>query len=178
MKWLLIRLLVLSAILAPTGCGKAGPTSSEIDAAVQARLGSAAVRGERLLEAGPVSRFYKGRNGAHAWDDKDPGEILQAIRDIAQDGLNPRDYHLAAIERLLEQRKKETSAALEGDLDILLTDAPDLLATCGLFRPRVLLPSHARNWSEERIRVGHCHVGDRSSIGRITVPADWIQNRG
>ncbi|HXF58971.1 MAG TPA: peptidoglycan-binding protein, partial [Candidatus Saccharimonadales bacterium] len=144
MKWMLIRLLVLAAILAPTGCGKAGPTSSEIDGAIKAKLGAAVVRGEKLLEAAPVSRFYKARNGAHAWDDKDPEEILQAVRDIAQDGLNPRDYHLAAIERILEQRKTETSAALEGDLDILLTDATAAMidhTRFGRVRPVTLDPT-------------------------------------
>jgi TonB family protein len=40
---------------------------------------------------------------------------------------------------------------------LLQTDAPDLLATYGLFRPRVLLPSHARNWTDERLRVVLCH---------------------
>lgn len=37
------------------------------------------------------------------------------------------------------------------------TDTPDLLATFGLFRPRVLLPAHAREWSEDRVRVVLTH---------------------
>lgn len=37
------------------------------------------------------------------------------------------------------------------------TDAPDLLATFGLSRPRVLLPSHAREWREDRVRVVLTH---------------------
>ena len=40
---------------------------------------------------------------------------------------------------------------------VLQTDAPDLLATWGLFRPRVLLPSHARDWSDDRVYVVLCH---------------------
>ncbi len=37
------------------------------------------------------------------------------------------------------------------------TDTPDLLATYGLFRPRVLLPAHAREWREDRVRVVLTH---------------------
>jgi TonB family protein len=37
------------------------------------------------------------------------------------------------------------------------TDAPDLLATWGMFRPCVLLPSHAPRWTDERIAVVLAH---------------------
>ena len=40
---------------------------------------------------------------------------------------------------------------------LLQTDAPDLLATWGLFRPRVLLPTQAGDWSDDRIRIVLSH---------------------
>ncbi|HEU4938184.1 MAG TPA: M56 family metallopeptidase [Vicinamibacterales bacterium] len=40
---------------------------------------------------------------------------------------------------------------------LLQTDAADLLATWGLWRPLVLLPSHAGNWSDERMRIVLSH---------------------
>jgi TonB family protein len=40
---------------------------------------------------------------------------------------------------------------------LLQTDAADLLATWGLFRPCVLLPAQARAWSEDRAHVVLCH---------------------
>jgi murein L,D-transpeptidase YcbB/YkuD len=123
MKRMLIRCLFLFALLAPTGCGKAGPSAQEVDGALRGRLGAGAVRGQKLLEALTVSRFYKARNGTHAWNGNAPKEILASIREIRNDGLNPADYHLAAIERLLEERDRSDDAALEADLDILLTDA-------------------------------------------------------
>lgn len=128
MKLILTRFLLLLAVVIPTACGKAGPSSSEIDSAIQSRLeamdrGAASIRGQRFLQPKPVAQFYRARKGAHAWDQDDQNGIVEAIRNIRLDGLNPADYHLAAIERLLADRKDTTSPSLEADLDILLSDA-------------------------------------------------------
>jgi TonB family protein len=40
---------------------------------------------------------------------------------------------------------------------LILTPAPDLLATWGCLGPAVLLPSHASTWSDERIRIVLAH---------------------
>ena len=40
---------------------------------------------------------------------------------------------------------------------LLQTGASDLLATWGLFKPRVLLPAHVDNWSTDRIRIVLSH---------------------
>jgi TonB family protein len=40
---------------------------------------------------------------------------------------------------------------------LLQTETPDLLATWGLFKPRILLPCQARDWSHERMRVVFSH---------------------
>jgi murein L,D-transpeptidase YcbB/YkuD len=140
------RSLILIALLVPTGCGKAGPTSGQVDAALRSRLGAwgGDVRGQKLLEASAVSRFYKARNGVHAWDGNDAQEILLAIHDIRNDGLDPADYHLAAIERLVEERARASTAALEADLDILLTDATSGMmdhTRFGRIRPVTLDPT-------------------------------------
>ena len=51
--------------------------------------------------------------------------MLAAIRDIGQDGLNPADYNLAALEKLLLRQARQTSPdpARNADLDLLLTDS-------------------------------------------------------
>jgi murein L,D-transpeptidase YcbB/YkuD len=121
---MLLRALLLLGLVAPTGCGKAGPSSVEIDAAVRNGLaagnrGAAPVQGERLLEPVALARFYEARKYVHAWNGSDADEIVQAVRDIVQDGLNPADYHLASLERLHDPQSPE----LAGDRDILLTDA-------------------------------------------------------
>jgi TonB family protein len=54
-------------------------------------------------------------------------------------------------------REVAESHGLWRPIELLLTDESDLLATWGLLRPRVLLPPHAREWSEDRIRIVLCH---------------------
>jgi TonB family protein len=51
-------------------------------------------------------------------------------------------------------------------------DTPDLLATWGVLRPRVLLPSHARQWSAERRDVVLRHELAHISRG------DWVVQLG
>jgi TonB family protein len=46
---------------------------------------------------------------------------------------------------------------LRREVVVLQTDATGLLATWGLFRPRVLLPARAGEWTDERVRVVLCH---------------------
>ena len=53
--------------------------------------------------------------------------------------------------------KVSAAYGLKRSVVVLQTDAPDLMATWGVFRPRVLLPSHATEWSDERIRVVVSH---------------------
>jgi TonB family protein len=53
----------------------------------------------------------------------------------------------------------EISAAyrLRRPVIVCHTDAPDLLATFGLFRPCVVLPAQARDWDPDRIRIVLAH---------------------
>ncbi len=85
-----------------------------------------AIRGEQLIRGEAVAHFFEARNFAPAWPGSGPDQIVQAIRDIEQDGLAPGDYHLAALEQL-----RAAPAATPGrdvDLQILLTDAVAALA--------------------------------------------------
>jgi TonB family protein len=58
---------------------------------------------------------------------------------------------------------------------LLQTDSPEMLATWGLFRPRVLLPAHARQWTEDRAHVVLCHelahIKRRDWLVQITAEA-------
>ncbi len=46
-----------------------------------------------------------------------------------------------------------SSLGITRDVVLVQTSSAELLATWGVRRPRVLLPSHARDWSDERFRV-------------------------
>jgi hypothetical protein len=60
----------------------------------------ASVGGEALLEHDAVVAFYQARRNQPAWDlGAGAASIREAITGIAQDGLEPSDYHLARIER-------------------------------------------------------------------------------
>ena len=50
---------------------------------------------------------------------------------------------------------------------LLHTSVPDILATCGILRPRILLPSHASEWPPDRMHVVLCH--ELAHIRRL----DW-----
>jgi len=54
-------------------------------------------------------------------------------------------------------RRIAASYGITRDVALVETGAPDLLATWGLLRPSVLLPSHARGWSRDRMHVVLCH---------------------
>lgn len=138
-------LLVLTSF--PLACGDRGPSRAAISHSIQARVTSAvpkgSISGERLIEPEAVAKFYKARNSRIAWDHGDVEKIVKAIRGVSDDGLNPEDYHLATIEKIEEQRGHATTAELEADLDLLLTDAIAAVldhVRYGKIHPRTLDP--------------------------------------
>ncbi|MEW5983480.1 MAG: M56 family metallopeptidase [Acidobacteriota bacterium] len=52
------------------------------------------------------------------------------------------------------------------------TESPDLVATWGIVRPRVLLPHHARDWPMDRVHIVLCH--ELAHIRRH----DWVVQLG
>jgi murein L,D-transpeptidase YcbB/YkuD len=85
---------------------------------------SPVVHGSRLIQADAVAHFFDARGFEPAW--KIPGDsdaIRQALVDSERDGLTPAEYHLAAIDAVLDERQRAPSASLDADLQVLLTDA-------------------------------------------------------
>src|SRR6266545_6882818 len=80
------------------GCGPAGPSAAEVARAIETHLRSAgesaAVGKEPRIEPKAVVRFYRARSDRPAWDWHKGKQIVEAIRGVYADGLDPADYHL------------------------------------------------------------------------------------
>ena len=172
------RFFLLAVTLAVTasGCGESHPANAAVGESIQSRvlsLDTAAIHGERLIEPQAVARLYQARSSKVVWTGpKDAEQIVHAIHGLELDGLTPADYHLSAIETLLQERGKASTADLEAELDILLSDA-----VAGMFdhlrygrvRPVSLDAEIDAQETPGRVSVERAQgtrVGDAQSFGR------------
>jgi L,D-transpeptidase YcbB len=94
--------------------------------------------GELILASGALPRFYDRRRHRLAWSDSlapfpAADTLLAVIRGAHAEGLQPADYHEAAIERALARVRADSASGGPRlmplvELDMLLTDAFLLLA--------------------------------------------------
>ena len=99
-----------------------------------------------------IPNFYRERGYRPAWTKKSTiNELLDAIKDSYDHGLNPDDYHLKALQKLEEKIHKTgvTEPSLLADYDILLTDAL-LRLSFHLFYGKVSPESLDPNWNFKR----------------------------
>jgi murein L,D-transpeptidase YcbB/YkuD len=94
---------------------------------IQARAGQLANGGEVRVHGASIGStvvlpaFYERRGFKPAWTDaRNVDALLAAIRDSAADGLQPKDYHLSALEAL---RGAPHGPVRDADFDLLATDA-------------------------------------------------------
>lgn len=145
---LLLAFLAL-VVAASSGCGRA-PAAEEVTENLRTRVaaldkGTGMVRNEPLLEKKAVTAFYEARQYRRAWNlgSGAVDRVVEAVRGIERDGLDPRDYHLEAIEALNQERKDGSSAELDANLDLLMTDAVAAMVDdvrYGRVRPSALNP--------------------------------------
>lgn len=157
-----LRLFVLFAlgagVLSPAFAGERSPAAADAAPAVarlQQSLAAGATRaGERILSIEALRLFYAARDHRPAWlaagrPNREREALLEALRAADLEGLDPADYHLAAIERLIARSggpARGATAAPAGDaedLDLLLTDAFFLYAahlTGGRLNPATVEP--------------------------------------
>jgi murein L,D-transpeptidase YcbB/YkuD len=123
------RLLCAAALgLLPLSSGAQYPA---LAAAIEARLGIAtpaqdlALRGENIAASRLITDFYARREFAPAWTrTRDVDDLLRAIRDSADEGLDPADYHFSALVRLRGVVSQTYATDVErADFELLLTDA-------------------------------------------------------
>jgi len=97
-------------------------------------------QGEIICGLQVIPMFYQQRQYTPVWFGMDglhptAKALVEAIRRSDQDGLDPSDYHLEAIDRLLEELSAgpfppdESRAHQWADLDLMLTDALLLLGS-------------------------------------------------
>jgi murein L,D-transpeptidase YcbB/YkuD len=80
----------------------------------------------RIASIGLLPEIYERLNFRLAWTKpKNVEELISAIKDMDKEGLDPKDYHLEELERLLAQIDaiESPDPALLADLDILFTDS-------------------------------------------------------
>jgi murein L,D-transpeptidase YcbB/YkuD len=83
------------------------------------------IEGARIAALSFIESFYQQRAFDLAWrDGANRDVLLAAIAASPNDGLNPKDFHVEAIERLWDQLSAAPNdQALRADLDIVLTEA-------------------------------------------------------
>jgi L,D-transpeptidase YcbB len=176
--WALLAAATALSAAGPVGCGRSVRTA-DIARQIRTRLStldrSASVLDEPLLEPKAVERFYKARKGRPAWPDGNKVEqIVEAIRGIERDGLSPADYHLASIEKALDNGKGGSNAALEADLDLLVTDAVAGMLDhiqYGRIRPVLLNP----NWNVDPREGAPPLEGEIAEAARAGSPREAIE---
>lgn len=107
----------------------AGPAvaATDLSVTIAERLAGDADRGqiaggEVIEERRFLAALYEATGYQPLWSGEAQAErFLALIAAAGEDGLDPRDYHLAALERLLADRSGTTT--VRADLDILLTES-------------------------------------------------------
>jgi len=91
--------------------------------------GRLTVDGVRVTAVRLIAELYPQARFERVWTDpKKVDELLRAIADIRDDGLDPQDYYLDRLKTLREGLATHPDVGKEVDLDILLTDALARLA--------------------------------------------------
>ncbi|MAO14812.1 MULTISPECIES: L,D-transpeptidase family protein [Marinobacter] len=103
-----------------------------------------------ILAKEALTRFYELREFDLAWDSYNARrQLAQAISEVADQGLNPLDYHHETIAALALQPTDQVEEEVRADLDLVLSDAFLLLSShlqAGKVNPRTI---HAE-WTANR----------------------------
>lgn len=126
-------------------------------------LGSLEIDGVDIAAIHLLPEFYERRSFAPGWRSPDhASDLLDRIRRTYDEGLDPADYHLAAVERGIEAwAAGELTPGARADLDLVLTDAVIRVAYHQLFGkvdPSTLDP----NWNLDR------SFGVRDPVGGLS----------
>jgi murein L,D-transpeptidase YcbB/YkuD len=130
--WIAVAALLLASGRAGAGAAQEQPDVTEllrgrIEALVSA--GAARAAGEPLHALNALPRFYESRGFNPAWrveadgPGRDLRELLTSIGSARSHGLDPEDYHRAAVAEILARPAEALDDLARADLDLLATDA-------------------------------------------------------
>jgi murein L,D-transpeptidase YcbB/YkuD len=143
MKSRLFGLAVLGVSVVAASC-RTPPPPLPVESAravLMERIGPAGTHGptycqrDRICGSDVLPEFYRARDFRPAWTDNglvlaDAVAFLDALRLVADDGLDPKNYHLATLDALLAeinaakgQKGGRVRPEALADLEMLLTDA-------------------------------------------------------
>lgn len=156
------RLLRLSGVivLCFTSSAWAAPDPAAVTETIRRAVeqlrstGEVTIAGQRLRSAQALPEIYESRGFALLWSDPaSEAALLGEIASSAGDGLDPGDYHFAAIRGAAERRVAQPDdPAAAATVDLLMTDALVRLAT-HLFFGKVDAATGRPRWDlEGRIR--------------------------
>jgi murein L,D-transpeptidase YcbB/YkuD len=136
-----VTALVVSILAASCKTPPPPPPVESARGALMERIGPAGTQGptycqrDRICGSDVLPEFYRARDFRPAWTDNglvlaDAVAFLDALRLVADDGLDPENYHLAALDSLLaeinvakEKKGGRVRPEALADLEMLLTDA-------------------------------------------------------
>ncbi len=145
---ILATLILLTLSLQALAAGPSEPLVQRIEALEAGQ--PVKVLGEPVLTGETLSRFYENHGFQLAWSSAGlRRELIDAIRQIANDGLNPADYHGGLLSELALRARDDLSEEMQADIDLLLSDA-FLLAASHLLEGKVNPQTIHAEWNASR----------------------------
>lgn len=141
----------MAALMLSAQALAAGPSESLVQRIEALQSGHPVrVLGDPLLAREALSRFYENRGFQPAWSSPaNRRELVDAIRKIANDGLNPSDYHGELLAELSLRARDDLSEEIRADIDLLFSDA-FLMAASHLLEGKVDPKTIHVEWSASR----------------------------
>lgn len=147
----LLALVATATLLLATQALGSGPSEALVQRIEALQAGHPVqVLGEPLLAQDALRRFYESHGFQPAWSY--PGnrrELVDAIRMIANDGLNPADYHGELLSELALRARDDLPEEMLADIDLLFSDA-FLMAASHLLEGKVNPQTIHVEWSASR----------------------------
>jgi murein L,D-transpeptidase YcbB/YkuD len=121
---LAVFVVLFTAVVAAVPAARAQSVNEALQERIESlrSAGTQRIGGDTVVATTVLPEIYERRGFLVLWSNAAAiDDLLRAIRDSEADGLNPADFHLAAIERIRSALRDDTQSVV--DLDLLLTDA-------------------------------------------------------